>query len=108
MRKVILDLRGVRVKEEVHEQFARQLAFPVYYGKNLDALYDCLGDIGEDTVLVVREKGVIVSDEGMPQNAADEAFYHRLNRVLLQAEKKNPHLCVVILKGRLIPDDEMA
>lgn len=28
----------------MHREFARQLSFPDYYGHNLDALNDCLGD----------------------------------------------------------------
>ena len=26
----------------IHEQFAQGLSFPAHYGKNLDALHDCL------------------------------------------------------------------
>ena len=34
-----------------HEKIADALRFPPYYGRNLDALYDCLCEIGEKTVL---------------------------------------------------------
>lgn len=30
----------------MHEELAGRLAFPDYYGKNLDALNDCLGEVG--------------------------------------------------------------
>ena len=29
-------------KEDLHTYLAKKLAFPAYYGKNLDALHDCL------------------------------------------------------------------
>ena len=34
-----------------HEKIADALRFPPYYGRNLDALYDCLTAVGEKTVL---------------------------------------------------------
>ena len=37
-----------------HARIARLLDFPDYYGKNLDALYDCLTDLPEGTELVIR------------------------------------------------------
>jgi hypothetical protein len=32
-------------REEMHTDFLRTLNFPAYYGRNLDALSDCLGDL---------------------------------------------------------------
>ena len=37
-----LDFTNVGTKEELHALLKRELAFPEYYGNNLDALYDCL------------------------------------------------------------------
>src|ERR1700722_7277587 len=31
--------------EEMHADLQRTLSFPAYYGRNLDALNDCLGDL---------------------------------------------------------------
>ena len=33
-------------KKTAHRQIARALSFPSYYGNNLDALYDCLTEMG--------------------------------------------------------------
>ncbi len=41
----ILELRGVRNKHELLERFARDLAFPDWFGSNWDALQDCLTDL---------------------------------------------------------------
>lgn len=40
----LVDLSDVRTMEAFHEAIAATLAFPDYYGRNLDALWDCLTD----------------------------------------------------------------
>ena len=43
MRKhVTLSGKKMTSKEVLHTYLAKKLDFPAYYGKNLDALYDCL------------------------------------------------------------------
>lgn len=41
----ILEGKNIRSKEELHEALKKLLEFPDYYGKNLDALWDCLRDV---------------------------------------------------------------
>ena len=38
----ILDGAMMNTKEKAHDHLQEQLALPPYYGRNLDALYDCL------------------------------------------------------------------
>ena len=40
---------GKKINEESHDYLIRKLDLPDYYGRNLDALYDCLTDIGVET-----------------------------------------------------------
>ena len=42
--EIIVDLKGLNVKEDVLEAFAKTLKFPDWWGKNWDAFYDCLTD----------------------------------------------------------------
>jgi ribonuclease inhibitor len=42
MKKVVFDSAHVETIAELHNELARLLDFPDYYGANLDALYDCL------------------------------------------------------------------
>ena len=47
---MILD--GRLIKSEGHDYLMRALDLPQYYGKNLDALYDCLTEMECDIELV--------------------------------------------------------
>lgn len=69
-----------RPAEEIHRDFAEALAFPPYYGNNLDALYDALTDICEDTELCLLE--------------TETAEAARFLRVAKNAERENPFLTV--------------
>lgn len=42
--KYILNAEFMDTKENAHEYLKRQLDLPEYYGKNLDALHDCLSE----------------------------------------------------------------
>lgn len=37
-----VDCRAMTSRAAVHDTLAQTFAFPAYYGRNLDALYDCL------------------------------------------------------------------
>lgn len=45
MKQITLDCRGIADKDQLHAALAQALAFPDWYGGNLDALYDCLTDL---------------------------------------------------------------
>ena len=53
-------LEGRLISERGHDYIAEALDFPDYYGKNLDALYDCLCEIEADIELV--DAGVVDKD----------------------------------------------
>ncbi len=53
MRAIILDFHEFHTSREVHGYLAAKLDFPDYYGHNLDALYDMLTEISEDTCITV-------------------------------------------------------
>lgn len=75
MKTVLLDGRAL-----THAALAEAFGFPPYYGRNLDALFDCLGDIGEETAVVVVHFG-----------EADEVG-RQLLRVLADGVRENPRL----------------
>lgn len=56
-QRVTLKERELATMAEAHELLARELDFPDYYGANLDALEDCLGDVRKPTRIVLRRDG---------------------------------------------------
>ena len=61
----VLDLSEVTSKSELHEKVKNFFGFPDYYGGNLDALYDCLTDISEETnvTIILPERWPKENDE---------------------------------------------
>ena len=53
-RKVVLRERELAGPNEAHALLASELEFPDYYGANLDALEDCLGEVGRPTRIVLE------------------------------------------------------
>ena len=80
-----IDLSGVTDAPAFHARLRATLPLPDCYGNNLDALYDCLTDIGEDARLFVRAQGV---------RGELTAYQPRLMKVLTDAAEYNPHLTV--------------
>lgn len=42
MKRVILDGNSLTGRESLHDVLSAQLDLPEHYGRNLDAMYDCL------------------------------------------------------------------
>ncbi|MBQ0038202.1 MAG: barstar family protein [Clostridiales bacterium] len=85
MKQVVLD-GAVLDRTSLHNTLSRELAFPEWYGRNLDALYDCLGDLCEETELTLRNW-----DAWSDQHYAD-----RLLRVMRDAAAENDNLTISV------------
>ena len=59
MKSVILDAKKMAEKEKMHEYFAKKFDLPEYYGKNLDALFDCLCEINEPTLIKLKNEDAL-------------------------------------------------
>lgn len=88
--EVPVDERDLNDISTVHDYLRVTLGFPEHYGKNLDALHDCLGDISEPTRLY------IMRDAGMGPNDKYAREMDRLCLVLLRAARENPLFSVSI------------
>lgn len=88
MRTVKLNVEKMTGLTALHKYLRSALALPVYYGSNLDALYDCLTEITEETELIV------------PQDVTKEEYLgwygSQLLQVLQDAAEENPSLKVKI------------
>jgi ribonuclease inhibitor len=53
MKTCTIDGKITTDKKKLHEILQTKLDFPTWYGANLDALYDSLTDIHEETKIIV-------------------------------------------------------
>lgn len=63
-RRVTLSGNKMKTKEAMHAYLAKKLKFPAYYGKNLDALHDCLGEIGHPLRITVTYTERLIEELG--------------------------------------------
>ncbi len=55
MDTIELDFTGIETERELHDYFKAVFRLPDYYGRNMDALWDCLyGSFSQPTTLVLR------------------------------------------------------
>lgn len=77
-------------KKQLHEHIAKVLHFPSYYGKNLDALYDCLSEIRRDTCIGVY----------YDKKAENYNYIMRIKQVFDDVEFENDHIKVFYARLR--------
>ena len=86
---VTIDFSGLRSKADMLDAIARAFRFPRHFGRNLDALHDCLADLefptGACTVTLTR----------LARTAAGEAI-HEVFRSAARAWKKQGHSVTVV------------
>ena len=82
MKQVILDGNYITTRAQLHDALTEQLQLPEWYGRNLDALYDCLGEM-RDVEIILR---------GWPR----EGYLARAMDLMLDAARENPSLRIYI------------
>lgn len=84
MKQITLDGNLLADAAGVHDYLKEMLSFPEYYGKNLDALYDCLTDLENIEITIVAPK-------------EDGAISQKILRIFKAAAKTNENLKLNIL-----------
>ena len=77
---IVLDASRMIDKETSHDYLKEVLGLPEYYGKNLDALHDCLEEM-TDVEIVVENK----------ENAGN--YYRYVERVIRDISTVYPQSC---------------
>ena len=90
MKSVILDAKKMLEKENMHEYFAKKFDLPEHYGKNLDALFDCLCEINEPTLIKIKN-----------ENALDSAIKESLIQLFRDVCSEN-----ALVKFELVKDEK--
>ncbi len=88
MEIVTIDCSEIDTADGFHDALAQALSFPDYYGKNLDALYDCLTDDFTDRELILNNWHSL---EYKLKDYSGKALY-----VFHQACLENRHLTVTL------------
>ena len=86
MKMIRLEIDHICTVRALHIYLAYRLDLPAHYGKNLDALYDVLGELGEDVRIVLS---------GMAASEEMAAYLPRLMRVLEDCAQENEYVSVV-------------
>jgi len=84
MKQITLDGNILSDAAMVHDYLIEMLEFPEYYGKNLDALHDCLTDLEHIDITITAPK-------------EDGAIFQKILRVFKAAERENESLKLNIL-----------
>lgn len=85
MKTITLDCAHIQTVKALHIYLQYKLGFPAYYGRNLDALHDLLGEIDGETALVLHTQGA---------QGEMAAYLPKILRVLEDAAQENPNLTV--------------
>ncbi len=86
VKTVVLQTDKLMDRETAHEYLKQMLDFPDYYGKNWDALFDCLTDLKDYTI-------ILEGQDLQEQNIKDAQMCWR---VLKEAAQANPGLQLIV------------
>lgn len=76
---IVLDAANMTEKNAAHDYLKKALALPDYYGSNLDALYDCLTELGVTEIQFVNLD-------------AAGGYFPKVLSVFREAQENNPRL----------------
>ena len=90
MKNVSLDAKKMVEKEKMHDYLAKKFDLPDHYGRNLDALFDCLCEINEPTLIKLKNENALEAGlkESLTQLFLDVCAENELVKFELVKDKK--------------------
>lgn len=85
---IMLDGKAMIDRPAAHTHLAQRLDLPAYYGRNLDALYDVLTELGEQTQIVLADPAAVVANLGK--------YGEALLSTMQEAAEENPNLTITL------------
>lgn len=85
---VKIDCTSIADRTALHEALTQALSLPGYYGKNLDALFDCLTDIEEPTEICLVGYDTLCEKLGR--------YGSLVKRVICDASRENNKISLII------------
>lgn len=85
---IVLEGAAMTDRMAVHNHLVERLDLPTYYGRNLDALYDVLMELGGETEIILRDPGAVAEQLGR--------YGEALLDTLREAAESNPNLTVTL------------
>ena len=87
---VLINGKEIKTKEQLHTIIAKNLNFPTYYGKNLDALNEILSsDFTGDSIVKIKHVNLLKAKIG-------SEYIEAMIQVIMDAAEDNPRLILVI------------
>lgn len=86
MKYVFIGKETVSTFSDVYDLFAEAFDFPEYFGRNLDALYDCLTEASEQELILLADKDYLRDILGPKADA--------LFSMLYDADENNAYLVI--------------
>ncbi len=82
IREVVLNNHDFETKKDLLHYIGEALAFPEYYGANLDALADCLSEVEEPVRIRIK------------RTWHQDSWFKAAAKVIREAAKDNPAITV--------------
>ncbi len=92
VRKIDIEANRLHNREDMSNYLSELFSFPDYFGNNLDAAFDLLLEVAEDTILYFDKENML--------EMLNEDYSYKSLRMLVEACNNNPHLKFKLRKIR--------
>ncbi len=87
---IILDFAGCRTSDDLYNVISTAFDFPDFFGKNLDALWDCMKDYCEKEAQIIIKGSKVI-----PYNLKDT--FAQILEVFIDVHKRTPSISFEIV-----------